>query len=257
VRKVDVARCRDIAVQWLPEGDYGIPTTHFIYDGNGDAFVLFGSVCYDLFSLVVGKRPRETRFNNLSAVGIETIERVMGHEYHHVFAAPYLYPPGRSHATWQEKWKDRIIRQIVSEGVAMRCDVEAGMRRDAMEDTATVAYWIGELNAKLAALDDGTIAEDELQKWYGATFQETARVLLKSYLERRYPDEDPAGKLQEHATARPTFVYTLGWWMVSRILESDAGKEKVIRLLSQPDELFETYNASLQGASPALRVRQK
>ena len=177
---------------------------------------------------------------------MEQVERVLGHEFHHVFAARYLYPGGRAFDTWQETWKDRIIRQIVSEGVAMQCDVREGMRK--------AVIWIAELNREFAALDDGTITPEDAQKWYVATFHDTARGLLRDYLSREYPDENTDEKLRENITSRPSLVYTLGWWMISRILQTENGKEAVIGLLSQPYDVFPLYNSTLSADQTALRA---
>ena len=44
---------------------------------------------------------------------LKDIERVLSHEYHHVYSNPLLYPQGRSRATWQARchgigaWADR------------------------------------------------------------------------------------------------------------------------------------------------------
>jgi hypothetical protein len=257
VEKVDGNRCRDGAREWLPPADYAIPSTYFIFDGNGDAFALMGSVVFDIYSVVLAKRPAKGRYDNLETVTVERIERVLAHEFQHVFAGPYLYPSGRQYPTWQADWKDRFIRQFVSEGVAMRCSVDDGLRKTLMEDSVVVSYWIGQLNEKLAALDDGTITEDELSRWYSATYHETARELLKVYLMARYSHEVIGEKLEVHAAARPSFVYTLGWWMISRILEDGAGKDAVIGLLSDPQDLFDLYNEAVSARYPELRVVTK
>jgi hypothetical protein len=251
---IDLDRCLEKAEEWLPPGEYAIPPTYLVFDGNGDAFAIAGSVVFDVFSLILYKRAAKGRYDDLASVGMDRVGRVLAHEFQHVFAGPTLYPPGRTHATWQEKWTDRLVRQFVSEGVAMQCDVDNGLRRELMEDAHVVSYWIGQLNEKLAAISDGSITEDELFVWYSATFQDSARELLKGYFETRYSHEVVFDKVEQHIVDRPTFIYTMGWWMISRILEDGAGKEAVIGLLSDPHELFDLYNEAVSARYPELRV---
>ncbi len=43
----------------------------------------------------------------------------------------------------------------------------------------------------------------------------------------------------------PSLDYTLGWWMISRILDAPGGYDTVMRLLSAPDQLFSEYNRAI------------
>ncbi len=254
-RKVDLDRCRDEATRWLPEGEYKVPPVYFIYDGNGDAFVRFGAVCFDLFGLVFRKRPAESRFEDLANLNIDRVEPVLAHEFHHVFAGSI--PRGReaSGGGWQDPRKSELASRIVSEGVAMRCDVGEGLRRDAMEDTVTVAYWIGELNEKFAQLDARDLSDEQWRQWFGATYHDLARERLRDYLARQHPGADIDALMSRYAAERPSMVYTLGWWMISRIVEDPDGRERVLALLSDPDRVFAEYNRSIgEDAPPELRV---
>jgi hypothetical protein len=254
ISRIDLQRSQQIALQWLPEGDYSLPTIRLIYDGNGDAFATPDGVCFDLYSIVIAKRPHDIRFQNLCGEGVERIEKVLAHEMQHVYASPYLYPPDRTYDTWQERQMDRLIRRFVSEGVAMQCDVGPGLRRDTMEDSLVVAYWINQLNETVKALRDGTTSEDEFDAWFSQTYHDTARMLLEKYGKRHYPDVPSRQFVVDHITDRPTFVYTLGWWMITHILRQEDGKAKVVGLLSDPASLFELYNQSLDAADSAFVV---
>jgi len=253
VMQIDLDHCRNLAEDWLPPGDYRIPGVCFIYDGNGDAFALWGKVCFDLYSLVLGERPRETRFDDLADVGVERVERVLAHEFHHTFART-LRKPGPAADGWVQATKYHLGARIVSEGVAMRCDVTAGMRRDAMEDTATVEWWIAALKEKFAALDAGTLSEDEWESWLGTTYHSLARERLRDFLSRTHPDSDVGVLLEQNVTARPSLVYTLGWWMISRILEEPGGRDRVLALLAEPRHVFEWYNDTVGEGPDELHV---
>lgn len=254
VATIDPERCRRVALGWLPDGDYKIPNTYFIYDGNGDAFALWGSVVFDLFGLVMLHRPAATRFDDLEGTGKDEIERVLSHEYHHVFSDPYVYPSGRSYSSWQQRQKDNIVRSIVSEGIAMQCGGRRELPRAVMEDTATVAFWINELETAFRALDDGTMSEQAFQKWYADSYHETAVKRLRDYLVRIYGKDEADARLDQDLASRPSLVYTLGWWMIGRIAATPQGKEVIIRLLSDPHGVFEQYNASLPTGQEALQI---
>lgn len=254
ISRIDLNRSQEEALAWLPPGDYQLPSIRFFYDGNTDAFDMAGQVGFDLFSVVLMERPPQTRFVHLDSLGTDKIERVLAHELHHVYANRYLNPPGVKYATWQDRWRNRLIRQIIKEGVAMQCDMCQCLRRTLMEDTTIVRYWIGQLNEKLAALRADSVTEMQMQGWFNQSFDETPRMLLEEYRERVSPKSDSATFMQQNQVNRPMMVYTLGWWMVGRILEGGKNKESVIQLISDPRELFQLYDKSLTAAGSSLRV---
>jgi len=253
VDSIDLNRSDRIARDWLPAGDYTMPQIHFVYDGNGDAFARDGAVGFDLYGIVFSKRPTNTRFFDLASVGVGDIEGVIAHEMQHTYAEPLLYPPGQTFDSWQDEMIDHITRRFVSEGIAMQCDQREGLRRTIKEDTNVVRYWIGHLNAKFAALKSGTIDQDAFQNWYRASYHDSARVALEIYAKHAHPDVDLRQFVAEHIIDRPSFDYTLGWWMIAHILEHD-GKETVLGLLSDPTPLFELYNNSLPPAEAGLKA---
>jgi hypothetical protein len=257
IARIDPQRCCAIAEQWLPPGEYRVPPTYFIYDGNGDAFTYFGNVVFDLFGLVMRHRPSATRFENLGSSGRESIERVLAHEYHHVFAASSLYGRRPSFERWQDGAKDRLIRSIVSEGVAMRCDGRPVMTRTVMEDPVVVAYWIGELERVFAALDAGTISEEELQEWERRSYHDTALGLLRDHLVRQQGPETGESLYRQNPTARPSLVYTLGWWMIAKIADQPGGQALTVELLSDPYAVIERYNAVMNEVPETLRLDVK
>jgi hypothetical protein len=254
-REVDLGKCRDEAARWLPPGKYEVPPVYFMYDGNGDAFVRFGAVCFDLFGLVFRKRPPETRFDDLANLDIAQIEPVLAHEFHHVFASSIPRRQKQSGGGWQAQRKYDLTSRIVREGVAMRCNIGEGLKRDVMEDTVTVVHWIGQLNEKLAELEKGEISEEQWKQWLEATYQDLARERLRDFLAREYPGGELGVLMSQNQAERPMMVYTLGWWMISRILEDADGHERAVNLLSDPDLVFAEYNRSIgEAAIAGLRV---
>ena len=254
ISRIDLEKSHQIALQWLPPGEYTSPVTHFFYDGNGDAFALDDEVGFDLYGTIFGRCPPETRFANLGEVGIERIEMILAHELYHVHGARYLYPPGRAYASWRDQWKDRLIRQFVNEGVAMQCDVRPSFRRTLMEDSTIVRYWIGQLNEKLAALRTDSITEPQMQAWFDSSFQETPQRLMEEYRKRVSPTADSAAFMEQNQVNRPMMIYTLGWWMMGRVSQTGKKRESVIRSLGKPYELVGVYNETLAGMNNAFRV---
>lgn len=252
---VDLDRCRRITLQWLPEGTYHLPTVHFIMDGNGDAFARDGEVCFDLYSLLLSPRPEKSRYFNLGAINTNEVEIVLAHEFHHIYAAQFLYSPrDLSSWSWTDRFENRLIRRLVSEGVAMQCNPPTGLAKAIKEDTSVVRYWIEQLNDKLAALETDMLSEEAAEQWLRDSYQQDARQLLTEYFQHDYEDNELRAIVAEHISDRPTLIYTLGWWMVSRI-DQTAGRDQVIALLSDPDQLFDHYNSAIEGAPGYLKIQ--
>ena len=252
--KIDLDSCRSRAQRWLPSGQYDLPIVHFIYDGNGDAFASSGAVCFDLFGVVVSRLPVRSRFDDLAHLGVERIESVLAHELHHVFSNRLGGNRELSLADWRARQQHHLAWRFVSEGVAMRCDLEEGVRREAMEDSATVLYWIGQLNEKLAEIVSGAIDEDTWFKWYNTTYHELASQRLREFLARTRPGDDLDVLMERYGSARPSLDYTLGWWMISRILDAPGGYDTAMRLLSAPDQLFSEYDRAIGDAPREFHV---
>jgi len=253
VSSVDPARAIATAQEWLPPGEYVAPPTYFVYGMGGDAFAREGQVCFDLYSIVLGNRPAGTRFTGLSGLGTERIERVLAHEFHHVFSEDLIYADTESGLPWQQRWKNRIIRALVSEGTAMHCDPRQGIEREVRRDTVVIRDWISSLNVKLAAIDSGSITEPDIRAWYDSTYHDIPRDLLRDFLKRRFPAGNLDSFFAENVPHRPDLVHTLGWWMVSRLSEG-GHPERVIQLLSSPDSLFAWYNESAGSADQSLLI---
>jgi hypothetical protein len=255
ISKINLSRSHKIALAWLPPGDYAIPKTCFIYDGYGDAFALRDGVDFDIYSLVVRQVPEEERFLAHDSTTVDEIEKTLAHEYHHVYARRYLLKNWDSTASSEKQWIDYFLYQIVAEGVAMQCNPSSGFKRQILEDTATVAYYIARLNEKFSGLKNGTISGDEINKWYQANSDQTARQLLKDYIERKFPPDKRDELFRRHMIDRPIFEYVIGWWMITRILQMPGGKDKVMAILSSPEKILEYYNASLPPDAGEMRVK--
>lgn len=255
INSVDPDSCRRIALQWLPEGAYHLPTVHFIMDGNGDAFARDGEVCFDLYGLLLSPRPKKSRYSNLGAINTNEVEIVLAHEFHHIYAAQFLYSPrDLSNWSWTDRFRYRLIRRMVSEGVAMQCNPPTGLTKTIKEDTAVVRYWIEQLNDKLAALETNMLSQENAEQWLRDSYHQDARQLLTEYFQRDYEGDELRAVVAEHIADRPTLIYTLGWWMISRINQA-AGRHQVIALLSDPGQLFDHYNTAIQGAPDYLKMK--
>ncbi|MBU8933307.1 MAG: hypothetical protein KOO62_04800 [candidate division Zixibacteria bacterium] len=256
VSRIDLQQSHSIALKWLPEGEYNIPSVHLIFDGNGDAFAREGQVVFDLFGVLLSQRPYDTRFSNLTAIGTQEIEEVLAHEFHHVYARPFLGQPiSAVFDDWRDQWRSRLIRRMVSEGIAMHCNPPREVSRAIKEDTAIVAYWIRSLNEKLGKLRTNTVTEEQLQNWLSDTYHNEAQQLLREYLHREYRDYGLRRMLTKLGADRPSLVYTLGWWMVSRIGEHGTKPEELTALLADPYALFARYNEVMGDAPDSLLVR--
>lgn len=253
VSRVNLDTCMAIAQHWLPRGDYAVPKIYFIYDGMGDAFANNGHVCFDLFSVLLSNRPRETRFEHLDDIDAVAIERTLAHEIYHVLSHDFIYSGVDSDSSWQVAWRQWLARSLVSEGTAMQCDPRGGMEGAVRRDSTIIRYWIADVTAKLESMNSGRITGDDASVWWDSTFQETPRRLLREYLSTHYPDRNQDSLYASNVGYRPDLEHTLGWWMVSHIADGDH-PQRVIALLSHPDSIFVWYDAAVGTTDPSLRV---
>jgi len=255
IPQVDLTKSHNLAVEWLPEGEYKIPPVHFIIDGNGDAFARDGEVCFDLYSVLMRELPYENRYDILETISVSDVEKVLGHELFHIYALPYLIAKDDPKMKkWQNDSKERLTKQLVTEGIAMQCDSLSGFRKVIHEDSTVVKYWIGQLNNVMRALDDDKITEAEFKKWYGETFFAVPRSLLNDYFSKDYQGDELEQKVIDNLVDRPALIYTLGWWMISNILKTENGKAKVIGIVSDYKTIFKEYNKSLPENSDELKI---
>lgn len=251
--QVDMRKAIAIANQWSPVASDSAPQVYFIMDGNGDAFAREGQVCLDLYSVFLRLRPEGARYAGLSTLSTDDIELILAHEFQHIFASPYLYPTDRSFVTWQDRWRDIIIRRLVSEGVAMQCNPPTGFKKQVFESRLVVGKWLGELEEVFGQIKRNAISEDSVRSWLDQSYHEPARKLLQDYLDRSCPESERAELLRDSCMFRPSAIYTLGWWMVSRIVASEGGHDRAVSLLTTPHRLFEYYNAAVTDS--AFRVQ--
>lgn len=252
--RIDLDTCRRIAMRWLPSGNYELPKTYFIFDGNGDAFARDGQVCFDLYSLVLGRLSPASGYESLDTVSLDRVERVLAHEFHHIFARTYFVPSPDESADWKTRWRNRLVRQMALEGTAMHCNPPEGFARVIKEDTVVVVHWIRELDRELRAVENSEVTEEAASAWLDSTYQESARRVLRQYLSRTIQGAELEREVQAHSIDRPSLIYTLGWWMVSHISGQGSDPEAVHDLIRQPLSLFERYNATIKQAADSLRV---
>ena len=252
ISRIDATKCVARAAEWLPPGDYQPVPVHFIYDGNADAFATFGGVVFDVFGIIFRFRPADTRFEDLENVGLERMEKVIAHEYHHALSGSGVSMPEAT--SYAERREQGFSRRIVSEGVALLCNLDPGLRRDAMEDSVTVRYWIDALNEQLTADPPEMPVDSPWLMWLGSTYNDLATERLRDYLARTRPGEDVDALTRANAASRPMLVYTLGWHMINRILRSPGGKERVVSLVGEPHRVFVEYNRTLAPGEAPLRI---
>jgi len=245
ISMVNIDQAVSIARRWAPSGNLLVPTTYYILDGNADAFAKDGTVCFDLYGVLLSKRPALNRYNNLADIPNAEIEAVLAHEFQHVFAQPHLYPPTRKFDNWRDLWEDVIIRRIVSEGVASQCNPPYGLKKAIYEDSVVIGFWLRELERVMGQIRRNETTEDSVRAWLERSYQESARQQLADYLKRTYPEADQQILLQEHIADRPRGIYSLGWWMVSHIAAAPGGHDSAVQLLDSPHEVIRLYNATV------------
>ena len=244
-------------MSWLPRGDYEAPLTYFICDGNGGAFALRGKVCLDLYSMLLRPRPDDTRYDSLGNSTVDVLQRVIAHEYHHIFAERFYSEYPIESSDWRTTWYNKLVRRMVSEGTAMQCNPPEKFNRAIMEDTATVAAWISSLRLELAGIRNDQMDEKAAEAWMDATYFDSAMPLLRIYLKGTFQGDELDRQVSAHAVDRPSLAYTLGWWMVSRISREGTDPEAVRELVVHPMSLVQTYNALIPPGADSLRFPER
>lgn len=252
--RINVDSCRSMAMNWLPPGDYEAPTTYFILDGNADAFANDGKICFDLYSTILRDRTPESRYADLDKIPLDDLHRIVAHEYHHIFAQQYYDRYPVETGDWKTTWYNRQVRRMVQEGTAMHCNPPEGLSRETKEDTATVVAWLRSLEQELLAVRNGQVDEDAVRVWTEATYYDSAMSFLRLYLSKTLSDEDLERAVRAHPVDRPSLVYTLGWWMVSRISHDGANPESVRDLVINPTTLVTKYNATIPAGADSLKL---
>ena len=252
VKTIDLEVVEAKALRWVPAGAPPIPTVHLIYDSNAGSFTADGKPFFNLYSeRSQAEHPDESTGENFTAYA----EGVMAHEIQHALAKPILYPKGaKSLRSWQERWADRLVRGLVSEGVAAHCNPPAGIRARIWEDAEVLQSLVQGLNDILHAMRSGSADEADVERWYQDNFQATAHELLRRFLARDYSGDELQSRLQRYASIRPDSEHVLGWWMVSRVSRNGTDREAALQLLRDPGSLLSRYNHALGEGETALRV---
>jgi hypothetical protein len=194
--------------------------------------------------------PPSERFRNLDRVSVTNLEAVVAHELNHVMTAPMLY----TDEAGSVPWKQRVTREIVSEGIAFLCNPLNGFQKDVWEDRTTLAAMVKDLNDTFEAYQKNIIGDEELSDWFGSTFQERATAHLARYLKRAYPDSNLIQMVRDHSIYRPDLVHALGSWMVARVTSHGEKKETVAMLLEDPSMVYSLYNATLDPGMEDLAI---
>ncbi len=254
VTRIDLKRCQNIAMKWLPDQEYRLPEVFFVYDNNAGSFTAGNRAFYNLYS---GEARELLAGGGIANFEIEKAEDVIAHELHHVFALPYYQKTRRSHDSWQRTKMDAIIRDLVSEGAAAHCNPPDGFKKMLWEDRQVIEFLLGELNSRFGELMDGTMTEEQFQLWWSSTFYEIPHKLLEEYVERNFPESEIESTVAANVSFRPDLSHALGWWMVSRISVEGAKSEPVKQLVMYPYSLFARYDEVIGGDQPQLRLETR
>ncbi len=253
-REIDLEAARSGAMKWLPEGDYPLPPVHFIMDGNGDAFARDQGIVFDLYSVLLRDLLASGDTTEFASKASTTLNGILAHEFHHIFAAPYYQPNDSDLVDWRSRMRYRVTRLIVSEGIAMHCNPLTGFRRRIREDTGVVAFWMADVKQMFAALEDDSLTEEQVGDWFRSSFHERARDQLTAYLGRTYSGDELRRQVSRHLIDRPSMVYTLGWWMVTHISRNRTDREAVLALLRDPRAVYRMYDEAVPDAPDSLRM---
>lgn len=252
--KIDLRRCFDSALRWCPDTAETLPEVFVIYDGNAGSFATEGKAFFNLHQYVSAALREPDRQRALDSLDLHRMEATIAHELHHVLVETHLFPSNRVFKGWQHRWIDRIVRGIVSEGSANHCNPPEGFQKEMWTDRIVLRSLVVDMNKALLSIDQGTMNEDSTRKWYEQTFQETPRRIMEEFLSAHYPPETAKTYLRKHISIRPDLIHALGWWMISTVSEKGRKSENVVRLIRNPFDLFEAYNASLTAEMRDLRV---
>lgn len=252
--KIDLAGSRNIAATWLPPGNFVLPQVYFFLDGNGDAFALDNAIGFDVYSLVLRPYVEGSAPAPSTETPAQQVELTLAHELHHVYASRFLSAEPAERDDWKLQWRNRLIRAMTSEGTAMHCHPPAGVSRSAKEDTAIVAFWIRELNTKMRTIRNGQLDQTAAYAWRDSTSWVFAIDLLRFHLAKTYQGEELERQLVAHAQDRPMLIYTLGWWMTSRLSRNGAAPQAIQSLVTNPLSIIEKYNRTLPAGADSLRI---
>jgi len=138
----------------------------------------------------------------------------------------------------------------------MQCDPRTGMEREVRQDSTVIRFWIDAYNRTTASLNNGRIAEPQLQAWWDGDSDRGAMAVGRVFGASVSGRES---RFVAHGIlyCRPDFSHTLGWWMVSKISNDGADRDKVIQLLSHPDSLASWYNAAVGQVDKSLVVSEE
>ncbi len=249
--KLDTNRVLNIAREWLPEGQYETPVTYFTCDGAGSSRDVAGHVYFDIGATLFSRLPDAERFSNLDDIDTDQVEHALASEYVRIHAGRVVF--GRLEPE-QELWFDKKFRliseRVVWEGVSLQCSPPTGMERAMLEDSQIVGHWMDSLRAYVKGAREGSITPNEFYDWLRRSTRE-AMKLSEGFLSRTGSDDEIARRLADNERTGARMEKVLGWWVISRIAESDGGRERVIRVLNNPMSVYAVYD-SIAAARPSL-----
>ncbi len=246
--RLNLAHSLEVAQNWLPQGISLTPRILFFYDGNGDAFARDGAIGYDLAGDFFNRRPEAVRFDPITDDEVHQIELTLAHECHHL-GFYQLHPRRPLDAL------NRMLRDMVTEGLAMHCHPPSGVQLGAMTDTAVVESWLRQFELHVVALAKGELPATSFVAWRDSTYYELALEQLRGYFSRHRSADSSAILARAHSADRMPLVYSLGWWMVEEICSHGQNLPAAIDLAIQPDSLVVWYNRNVSDKAPRLALK--
>ncbi|HSH00125.1 MAG TPA: DUF5700 domain-containing putative Zn-dependent protease, partial [candidate division Zixibacteria bacterium] len=219
---IDLGAAHNLALRWSPAGNHELPPVYFAFDGNAGAFAHDGEVFFDIYGVVLSRLEQSARYAGLTTLPVAEIEGTLAHELQHVYVDTFIAPLYDPTGDWRTDWLNRLLARFVGEGVALHCNPPGGEKKLIYEDPETLQYWIGELNWRFALLTTDSAKESEYRDWLRQSYHAEALQLLRAHYRRHAETDRQAELVALHQSERPSLVYALGWWMVSRI--SDNGR---------------------------------
>jgi hypothetical protein len=77
---------------------------------------------------------------------------------------------------------------------------------------------------------------------------------LRRYFDARVESDKVDSLVAAHMGDRPSLIYTLGWWMATRISDGGNDPDGLMAVLESPRTIFARYNASVPDHADSLRL---
>lgn len=254
--KFDIRSAQQLAERWVPSGKHNVPEIYLVMEGNLDAKAQSGVICFDLVAMLFSKRSLATRFDPILTAGeTDRLNRTLAHELQHIYYGPTIRAGLGTPASAFEATINEMIRTILMEGTAMQCNPPEALRGMAMRDTTIILAWIEILNTQIARIRSGAMGREEARAWMWGAADDSALAMMDRFLVRDDAARAAAEGIRNFWPHRPSWNYTLGWWIISHLTENGRQPENVLPLMNSPYELILAYNQSVTALDSAFVLK--